>query len=93
MGGIARKLLATIPFGQPVGCAVRLLSTLRLMSGHQLTCSRCGREVPPPGSPELLEWAAGGSVADLLDETAAHLLLCPECREEGRSDEELGGEG
>ena len=72
---------------------MRLLSTLRLMSGHQLTCSRCGREVPPPGSSELLEWAAGGSVADLLDETAAHLLLCPECREEERSDEELGGEG
>ena len=64
---------------------------MSLVFGQPLTCSRCGREARPLDSPELLEW--GASAGDLLDETAAHLLLCPECREEEQNDEELGGEG
>lgn len=56
-----------------------------------LRCSRCGAEAPPAESAEFRAW--GGSALEELDETAAAVLLCPECREEEGSDEELGGEG
>jgi hypothetical protein len=56
-----------------------------------LSCSRCFREAPPPGSPEFEAW--GGSSLGELEGTAAGVLLCPECREEAQAEEELGGEG
>ena len=56
-----------------------------------LTCSRCGREAPAANSTEFHDWLSGE--LDFLDELSAALLLCPDCREEERGDEELGGEG
>ena len=56
-----------------------------------LRCSRCFREAPPPESPEFEAW--GGSSLEELEGAAASVLLCPECRKEETSDDELGGEG
>lgn len=62
------------------------------MQQVELVCSRCFRDAPPPGSPAFLEWEGGADLGD-LDELTTHLLLCPECREEEKQEEELGGEG
>ena len=64
------------------------------MSRAVLRCARCEREAPPPSTPEFSLWEhADIDPRDLLDEIEAHLLICPECREEERSGEEIGGEG
>jgi hypothetical protein len=59
-----------------------------------LRCARCEREAPLPSTPAFLLWEhADIDPRDLLDEIEAHLLICPECREEERSGEDIGGEG
>lgn len=44
-------------------------------------CAQCGRPLPSDGA-ELAGWKNGGLVAEgELDETAAGMLVCPECAE------------
>ena len=57
-----------------------------------LACDRCARAAP---SGDLAEWHAWNpsdmSVEELADGVAVHVLLCPDCRAEEQSPEELGG--
>lgn len=57
-----------------------------------LACDRCGRAAPRG---DLAEWHAWNrfdlSVEELSDDVAVHILICPSCRVEEQSPEELGG--
>jgi hypothetical protein len=54
----------------------------------------CGREAPPPGSPELLEWEGGELLAEgPVEDPEALSLVCPECHAELAEHEEGGEEG
>ena len=57
-----------------------------------LACDRCGRPAPLGGSTEWRAWnPASISLDELTDPVAAHSLICPDCRAEEQSPEELGG--
>lgn len=57
-----------------------------------LICSRCGRPAPPGDLAEWHAWNPADLSRDVLaDEVGSHVLICPECRTEEHSHEELGG--
>lgn len=61
---------------------------------QRLRCSRCLRESPPADTPEFQEWVhADISVVEFLDDTMSNLLICPDCRADEASSDEIGGEG
>ena len=57
-----------------------------------LACSRCGQAAPPGDSAEWRVWnPADLGPEELTDAVAALGLICPDCREEEQTPEELGG--
>jgi hypothetical protein len=57
-----------------------------------LGCAQCGRPLPS-NEAELAGWSNGGLVAaGELDETAAGILVCPECAQDDRIGEYDEGE-
>lgn len=61
---------------------------------QRLRCSRCLRETPPADTPEFQEWVnVDLNAVEFLDDTLSNLLICPDCRAEEASAEEIGGEG
>jgi hypothetical protein len=58
-----------------------------------LTCAQCGRAAPVEPD-QLAGWRSGGlEVTDDLDDTAAGIVLCPDCAADARLGEyEPGGD-
>jgi hypothetical protein len=63
------------------------------VSGVSLTCAQCGR-VAPVDPAQLAGWRSGGlDVPDDIDDTAAGIVLCPDCDADHRLGEyEPGGD-
>ena len=77
---------------EPRGPAEATTTPREMPNTAGLACDRCGRSAPAGDLAEWHAWNPADLGRDVLtDEVGAHVLICPECRVEEQSPEELGG--
>ncbi len=87
---------AGLPSGlrQPEPPAESVGTAVPAPSSAGLACARCGTAAPVGDLSQWHAWNPTGLSAELLtDEVGAHALICPDCRAEDQSPEELRGGG